>query len=257
MYEDIRKPKLLKDIPLIIIRCLPTIYYYGKFVGSSIPQKINDLFIGNTQYLAKGIYQLGKTINHGAFLSLSSSVEKLMQLESDNLIKHLEKITIELAQLATNHRDEIRKTLQTIRPALIDLYETSVLKLHTLVVDNNNEPEITAKLSKTLKNFCFYKVENTSSRDRDYSSKQINTDFVIFASTRPAHIHEDVISLKTYHKPGLAIVHIAKDAPLDKQAVRHGSQLLKIGFPVLFKVFTPIRLFTTIDKNYLRYHLEN
>jgi len=257
MYEEIRKPKLLKDIPSIIIRCLPVIYYYGKFARASVPQKVHDLFIGNAQYLAKGISQLGNTINHGAFLSLSSSAEKLVEFKGDNLIEHLEKITTELAQLATEHRDEIRKTVQKIRPVLNNLYQTSVIKLHTLVVDNNNEPEIASKLGKTLMNFCFYEVENTSSSARDYSSKHINTDFVIFASTKPAQIHEDVISLQTYHKPGLAIVHIEKDAPLDKQAVRHGSQLLKIGFPVLFKVFTPIRLFTTIDKTYMRFHLAN
>jgi hypothetical protein len=256
MYEEIRKPRLLKDVPSIIIRSLPSLYYCGKYGASAIPKKVNELFIGNSRYLSNAIYQLGNSMNDGSFLSLSSSAKTLLELKGDKMLSHLEKLTIELARLCTKYRSEVRKAMTKLRPVLNDLYQKSVLKLNTLVIDNNDEPERVSKLSKTLSNFCYYNVDNTTSSAIDYSSKHIKSDFIIFASTKPAQIHDDVLSLKTYHKPGLAVVHIEKDVEMDKQAVRHGAQLIKVGFPVLFKVFTPIRLFTTIDKTYITYHLK-
>jgi hypothetical protein len=84
----------------------------------------------------------------------------------------------------------------------------------------------------------------------------LDSDVVLFCSTASPNIHHQVKSLQNFKKPGLAIVQMEKDVAEDKEAIRHGSQLMKTGFPVLIKMFTPLRLFTTIDKIYLLHQLQ-
>jgi len=108
-----------------------------------------------------------------------------------------------------------------------------------------------------LKNFCYYEADKASIHAYNYPEKLVKSDFIFYASTHPASIHSDIKSLKTYQKPGLAIAYIEKEGVADRQAIRHGAQLQKSGFPVLYKVFTPIRLFTSVDKLYMKYHLSN
>jgi hypothetical protein len=99
-------------------------------------------------------------------------------------------------------------------------------------------------------------VEQTEPVSYDYSSKLIASDFVLFYCISSPEIHKQVNSLTTYHIPGLAMMHFDKDVAFNQEAIRHGAQLAKIGFCVLYKMFTPIRLFTTIDKTYLQYNLQ-
>jgi hypothetical protein len=147
--------------------------------------------------------------------------------------------------------------MTTMRSSLIEMYKEQVHSLALVVMNNSKELANVEKLAKTLQNFCHYKVDIINPNDIAHSKKLVKSDFVVFASTHPPQIHEQVSALKTYKKPGLAVVHLEKDGQLDQQAIRHGAQLMRIAFPVLFKVFTPIRLYTSVDKNYMQYHLQN
>jgi hypothetical protein len=203
------------------------------------------------------IKKLGDKIKIKKFSDISNSVTHLSARSEDNLRDVLEKTTIELAQLCTKHRTVLRHNMVHFKTELNKLYKEIVPSLQILVVDSNGQPERVSKLSKMLSGFCLYDVDQTTFLAGDYPKKQIISDFVVFTSTSSPEIHDHVKSLQTYQKPGLAIVHIEKDTNIDKQSIRHGSQLLKIGFPVLFKIFTPIRLYTTIDKTYMRFHLKH
>jgi hypothetical protein len=256
MYDDIRKPRLLKDIPMVFIRALPPIYYFGKFVDSSIPKKVKELFNSNVVYLSKAMKEAGQKLKSEKLTAISKSISELNSLPSAEILKHLEKATVSLSQFCSEHRDEIRKYIKDVRSSLIDSYNNTVTKLNILLIDNNNEPQQVEKLSATLKNYCYYTVDTISSAVSDYSIQMIKSDFVIFASTHPPQIHDDIKNLQTYNKPGFALARIEKDGEVDKQAVRHGSQLINIGVEVLFKIFTPIRLYTNIDKTYMKFHLQ-
>jgi len=181
----------------------------------------------------------------------------LENIPQNNRLAELRDFTQILSQTITGIRTEVERIFKQQKSNFINIYNESVKKLNLLVVDNNNEPERVNKLESTLKNFCFYDVDKTSIQAYNYPDKLVKNDFIFYASTHPANIHSDIKTLKTYHKPGLAIAHIEKDGVADRQAIRHGAQLQKSGFPVLYKVFTPIRLFTSVDKLYMKFHLNN
>ena len=79
---------------------------------------------------------------------------------------------------------------------------------------------------------------------------------VLFYSIASPEIHNQVRSLETFHKPGLALAKIEGNGSPDKEIIRHGAQLMKMGFCVLFKMFTPLRLFTTIDKTFIAFNMQ-
>jgi len=255
MYEDIRKPRLLKNIPMLLIRALPSIYYYCKFAGNRVPERVSRIYHTHLDYLAQAIALFGERTQLGDLPRLSRSVAELKGKPASELSNHLEKLTIELSGVCTTHQKEIHRALQELRPALIDIYRQSAERITVLTVDNNNEPEKVDKLLSTLRNFCYYPAEKTAVSSSDYPQRIVKADFVVFASTYPPEIHSLMEAMQTYRKPVLALAAVEKEAQLDKQSIRHGSQLQRAGFPVLFRIFTPIRLFTSIDKIYMKFHL--
>ena len=257
MYEEIRKPRLLSDLPSLIIRPLPCIYYYSSYAGVHIPEHTQSLFVSNVKYLSAAIKHLSEKLAVKKVTEISAILDELPKQPATKMRKHLEKATLDLAGLCTKNRAELRKVMTEFKIELNTLYKEMVPALKILVIDNNGQSEKVSKLINTLSGFCLYDVNDTLISSRDYAKKQIHSDFIVFTSTTSPEIHDLVKSLATYNKPGLAMVQIDKDGKTDRQAIRHGAQLLKTGFPVLFKVFTPIRLFTTIDKTYMKFHLQH
>ncbi len=127
--------------------------------------------------------------------------------------------------------------------------------LRVLLISMDQNTDTIQKVMGILKGFCQYSTDCSGYNSSDLSHKIVNAEYILFSSTSSPDIHQQVKKLKTYQIPGLALVPIDKKGLNLEKAIRHGSQLLKIGFPVLFRVFTPLRLFTTIEKTYLAYHL--
>ena len=126
----------------------------------------------------------------------------------------------------------------------------------TDLINNNNETEFVDKISSTLSSSCYYDVDKAKPGSEGFIDKIVNSDFVLFASATPQSIHEDVEYLETYRKPGLILAPIKKDEKLDQQTIRNGSWLKNRGYEVLYKIFSPMRLFTTIDKIMIRDFLQ-
>jgi hypothetical protein len=255
MYDEIRKPKLLKDVPLTLIRPLPTIYYANKFAIQEVPKNIKQLYDSNIEFLEQALKIISTVLKNVKFNKLADQALGLKTTPSPAHLDKIQEFNINLAELCSATKADIRKQINEIKMQLTKAYPSLVNTIHVLVIDNSLGKQNIEKVKSALKNFCHYKVDDTQPNSSDILTKMINTDFVLFYSTFSPEIHQQVKSLETYHIPGLAVVQFEKDEILDKEAIRHGSQLMKIGFPVLFKMFTPIRLFTTIDKTHLSYHL--
>jgi hypothetical protein len=130
-----------------------------------------------------------------------------------------------------------------------------VIPLQIVLIEYTGGKENVSALRNTLQNFCYYKVVTEKPDSYNYGSTLLQSDFGMFTSTFPSRIHDDVKSLKSYRRPGLAVAYLNEEEERNTQSIRHGSQLHKTGFPVLFKIFTPIRLFTSIDKEYMKFNL--
>jgi len=255
MYEEIRKPKLLKDIPTSLIRALPTLYYTNKFSGSDMPEHVRKLYDSNVVFLSRGLKKIGSQLHNNEFTILAENSLGLRGTPSLELFQQTQEISERLADLCTANREDLRKYNHEIKSQLTTLYPSLVDTIHVLLIDNSCGKQDITKVLGTLQNLCSYHVDQTGPDSSDFSSKLLSSDFALFYCISSPDIHKQVHSLTTYHVPGLAMMQIDKDIALNQEAIRHGSQLMKLGFCVLYKMFTPLRLFTTIDKTYLQYNL--
>jgi hypothetical protein len=256
MYEEIRKPKLLKDVPTSLIRALPTLYYTNKYSTKDMSQRVQELYDSNVAFLSQALKNIGNQLNNKEFTDLSDKAPELKGIPSSELFQKTQDFSEELASLCTKTKDELRKNNREIKSRLTTLYPSLVNTINVLLIDNSCGKQDITKVASTLKNFCFYHVNQTEPTDSDFSAKLLNSDFALFYCISSPEIHKQVNSLTTYHVPGLAMMQIEKDVAINQEAIRHGAQLMKVGFCVLYKMFTPIRLFTTIDKTYLQYNLQ-
>jgi hypothetical protein len=256
MYEEIRKPKLLKDVPTSLIRALPTLYYTNKFSGNDMTERVLELYDSNVDFLSQALKKIGNQLINKEFTILADKALELKGIPSADMLVKTQDFSEKLADLCTVNKEDLRKNIRDIKSQLNSLYPTLVNTINVLLIDNSCGEEDITKVSGTLKNLCFYHVDQTEPVSSDFSSKLLDSDFALFYCISSPEIHKQVNSLTTYHVPGLAMMHIDKDVALNQEAIRHGAQLMKIGFCVLYKMFTPIRLFTTIDKTYLHYNLQ-
>ena len=252
MFDQIQKPRLLKDVPLILIRALPSIYYYTNKENGTAPDKVNELFTGSIKFLAESLNVIGSQLKNSELEKIASDFQALKTKSADRVSK-LNKTTARLAAACGKDRQQIRTLLRELKSSLTDSYKKSVNPLNVLIVKNDANPESLEKLANILHNFCYYNAELIDWQVPDLTASVLASDFVIFGSTQPSDIHDQVEAVKAYKRPALAAAFLKKDVV---QSLRHGAQLAKRGFPVLYKVFTPIRLFTSIDKIYITYHLE-
>jgi hypothetical protein len=256
MYEEIRKPKLLKDVPTSLIRALPTLYYTNKFSRDDLDERINILYNSNVVFLSNALKEIGHQLQNNDFSLLAVEANELKGKPSADLFQRTQDFSEKLATVCSLNREALRKNNHEIKSELTTLYPSLVNTLNVLLIDNSCGKQNISKVAGTLKNLCFYHVDQTEPASPDFSSKLLASDFALFYCISSPEIHKQVNSLTTYHIPGLAMMQIDKDVALNQEAIRHGAQLTKIGFCVLYKMFTPIRLFTTIDKTFLQYNLQ-
>jgi len=255
MYEEIQKPKLLKDVPTTLIRALPTLYYANKYSGSAITERVQNLYDSNVEFLKQALKIIGNQLENKQFNSLADEAHGLKGTPSAGLLEETQLFTEKLADLCSISREDLRNNNREIKTQLTTLYPSLVDTIKILFIDNSCGKEDISKVLGTLKNLCYYHVDQTEPDSTDFLSKLLSSDFALFYCISSPEIHKQVHSLTTYHVPGLAMMHIEKDIAINQEAIRHGAQLMKIGFCVLYKMFTPLRLFTTIDKTYLQYNL--
>ncbi len=255
MYEEIRKPRMLQDVPLSLIRPLPVLYYANKFVTSQISVKVRNLYQSNLTYLGDALLLIGQLINNIEFRDVASYIQDMDQTISTSHIEKIQSLSLDLARLCTLAKQELRNKSHEIKMTAMNLYSKQVDPLKILVISTDQNMDNVQKVMGILKGFCQYSVDCSQYDSPVLNHKLVDSDFIIFSSTSSPEIHQQVKKIDTYRTPGLAIVPINSKSTDIERAVRHGSQLLKTGLPVLFRMFTPLRIFTTIEKTYLAYHL--
>lgn len=256
MYEKIRKPKLLKDVPLSLIRPLPVIYYSNYYANQGVPKSVQKLYKTNLHFLSNALEILSDLIQNDEYTQLADNTRELALSPSTDNLNKVEAISIKLGALCSLCQSDLRENSQKIKNQLTTLYPSIVDILKVTVVDNSMGKEDITKVVSILENFCQYKVVVVRPDAPEIITRLIDADLVLFYSIASPDIHNQVRSLETFYKPGLALTKIEGDGSPDKDIIRHGAQLMKTGFCVLFKMFTPLRLFTTIDKTFIAFHLQ-
>lgn len=255
MFEEIRKPKLLVGIPMLLIRAFPAIFYYRRYKNEKTDLKTDELYQSKLTFLIRALRMIGKGMDQKEYSDLSRSAEVFYLENTQSMEEDFINFIIELSAICDTYKKTLRAYVKANRAGLRELYKDVVIPLQIVLIDYTGVQERVSALRNTLQNFCYYKVVTEKPDSHKYGSTLLQSDFGLFTTTFPPRIHDDVKSLKSYRRAGLAIAHLDEEEGRNAQSIRHGSQLQKIGFPVLFKIFTPLRLFTSIDKEYMRFNL--
>jgi len=223
---------------------------------SQIPEKVQNLYQSSLTYLGDALIIIGQLIDNAEFREISSYIQEMDSTISNSHSEKIQYLSLELAGLCTRVKSELRNKSHKIKMTTRDLYSKQVDSLKICVISTDQNMDNVQKVIGTLKGFCQYSTDCARYDSPFLSQKLVDSDFVLFSSTASPKIHQLVKKIDVYCTPGMAIVPMDLKSNNIERAVRHGFQLLKAGLPVLFRIFTPLRLFTTIEKTYLSYHLQ-
>ncbi len=252
MYENIRKPGLLKNIPLLFIRALPSLYYYGKFGMKFTHTGCKQLYQQNLEYLMCAIELLYKQLHAEHLTEMIKILERMKVTPNMDMLIQVERFTMQFSNYCNSNVTECRNFYKENKQRLIDLYKEKVSPLHILVTDIQPDQ----KLPHLLCDFCYYNIEHVFVNNPDYTDKLSANDFVVLTNIDTNEIHRQIEQVDAFHKPVLIVVGIADTDSKNKPTIRHAMQLIRRGFPVIFKILTPIRLFTSVEKTFFSYHAQ-
>ena len=255
MYEDIKKPALLKFIPMQLVRPLPSIYYYGKYENANDNSKPKKFLDSNINFLDEALVFLSNRLDILQFKDISRQMYRLKKTDPEQYLRIFISAVEKLSCVCECNLDKIKKFIQTEKNKLNEMYLNNILRLSVLIINIDQEEKLQKKITSTLKNNCNYDVNLTDYNHPNISSFVLESDVVIFNSTFNSIIHNLTDNIKSYKKPAIALVPMEGNEEKDRIAFRHGNQLKKRDVPVVYKTFTPIRMFTCIDREFIKFNL--
>ncbi len=256
MFEELNQARLLKDVPAILVRPLPVIYYYCRYVQTEPDEHLLLLFRRNVEFLSSALNQFADAMTQNACRKLADEIALLVDHDYDALLGWLDNWTLRLAEYCSKEHKEMRRCLHDLKPALIERYKSSVPALLVLLIDNEDDAERVSKTAATLVRSCYYQVGIGLADASDFSERIRHADVVLYHSTRPQKIHLDVSKMDSYRKPVIALSRTKRDGVTDEQAVRHAAQLIRLGYDVLFPPFHAAKLYMAIDRSFVKFHLQ-
>jgi len=255
----VQKPNIVRGIPMLLVRAMPTIFYYGRYAGQEVSTQAKSYFESHVEYLIQGINKLAAVLDDNDLQLVATQVEGLTKIQPIKIEDNVYQISRNLSAIFSASKDKVREEYEGkngVKASLIELFCSTARRPKIAVVDTSNEFEWVDKLSNTLTDSCYYEAIKTRPLAESYTDAILQSDFVLFASATPQRIHEDVENLKTFNRPSLILGQLKKDEKLDQQTIRNGSWLRNRGYDVLFKLFSSLRLFTSIDKINIRFLLQ-
>ena len=156
MFEEIKKPKILKNVPSLLIRVLPPIYYYLHYVNKDSPKTSYPLFNSSLVYLKKCLTEIGDKTGLKEFSELAAQTDIFLEQNHDRLAPCFNEYVERLSFLCNNHHQEVKLYMREHRSPLKEVYLNSVKKLKVLLIENNPKSEISSELATKLENFCNY-----------------------------------------------------------------------------------------------------
>ncbi|MDZ7330869.1 MAG: hypothetical protein ONB31_02700 [candidate division KSB1 bacterium] len=252
----VQRPNIVRGIPMLLVRAMPTILYYGRYSGLQPKKDVKSYFEQYVHYLAQAIELMGQAMEDPSLSGTAEQAHQLKMIATNQIESALFQLSRTLSGIFSTKKELTREKYESpggAKEQLARLFCSSVSRPRIAVVDTNNELEWVEKLCLTLRESCLYEAHKTYSNSEHYTDDILGSDFILFASAAPQHIHEDVQALKNYQRPGLVLGQLTKNEKVDQQTIRNGAWLRGRGYDVIFKLFSPLRLFTSIDKIYVRF----
>ena len=109
MYENIRMPGLLKNIPLIMIRALPALYYYGRFANECKHAGCKQLFDQNLKFFRSAISLMQNKMGVDTPIPSLTKLNHPHNLPGQEILCAVEDLTTELSEFCTGNLMECRE----------------------------------------------------------------------------------------------------------------------------------------------------
>ncbi len=257
MYENIRKPGWLRYTPSVLIRPLPAVYYFARYIQNNGSDDIGRYYRRQILYLENALKTLAKELNVVEFEVISLQFSALIESSHVKRLAYTESAARAMTACCTHWHDTLQEHRSQWVPVLQQIYEETVTPLQILLVDYPKNPSRIEKLRHNLIASCHYKVNCIPGIDETYQAQILEADCVIFTDIQPSRLHRDYERLRSYRRPAIAIIPRDESTDVDKMALRHAGQLSRLGMDILFYYLTPIRLYTTIEKNYIHFHSQS
>jgi len=253
MYENIRKPGWLRYTPALLIRSLPAVYYYARYTTTRLPEEPENYYRMQLRYLEKSLAALGRILKIDEFNRLSGQAVALLSASNQKRLEATETFTIGMTACCNKWRTLLQENRSNWTSQIQQIYQEEVFPLHLILVDYQKNPVRIEKLHRLLTNSCYYKVDCISGIDDTFQMQILSAACIIFTDIQPSGLHQDYERIKSYRKPVVAIIPREERQGLQQTAIRHAGQLARLGLDILIHYITPIRLYTTIEKNYIHY----
>ena len=169
MYEELKKPGILKHIPVPLIRALPCIYYYNNYRKSHNNEKVTKLLDSNINYLDEALVYMSNRLDIHQFKDVSRTIYQLKKDNSKQYTLHYTSAIEKLACVCECNIDKIKKFLKSEKSKLNDIYNKNILKLKITLVNIQGIEAQHKKLSSILTNNCNYDVDSTNANNSKYS----------------------------------------------------------------------------------------
>jgi hypothetical protein len=189
------------------------------------------------------------------FKDISRQIYRLKKMEPEQYIRIFISAVEKLSCVCECNLDKIKKFIQTEKNKLNEIYLNNAHKLSILIISIEQDEKMQQKISSVLKNNCNYNVHLLKYDESKFSTHILKSDVVIINSAYNPVIQNLTENIKSYKKPSIALVKMEGNEEKNRIALRHGNQLKKKGVPVIYKTFTPIRMFTCIDREFIKYNL--
>jgi len=254
MYENIRKPGWLRRTPSLLIRSLPAVYYYARFVINTAPPKVASYYQMQIRYLEQALKELGRELGKTEFENCADQFAGLINTSPEERLKRTESATREMTVCCDKWHAILQQERSRWTLTLKQLFDKTVTPLQLILINYHKDQARIEKLHHILTTSCHYEVTCITGIEDTHQTQILNADCLIFTDIQPSRLHRDYERLKSYGRPALAIIPRQDSEDIRTTAIRHAGQLSRLGVDILFYFLTPIRLYTSIEKNYMHFY---
>lgn len=248
------------EIGLPLVRPLPTICAYAGGVQTRplVPAVLEEEFYAHVDCLIDLVETacLRAGVPSSVCEEVTQKAVNLTRSKKNDLVAGVNELLFNLSRMSGIHKSALKHELSAQPQIYRDIYWGRVYTKKITLIHQGDGVESAEKAAKSLREGCYYDV--TVMPETHIALKPMSSDFVVFLPTdgpiRPATL----ATASTLGLPILMLIDLGRKVETaDPVMVRTAHQYTQTGLKVLYRPFTSLRLFTSVDTRYVDHLFQN